>query len=87
MQTAYLVKINYKVVTTRVFVSHEKAQSYYNEMVCSIENVLKSNREHYEIREDHDKTFAVTEFKQYDAEYKYCTTLGLVSISTTLLEV
>lgn len=87
MQTAYLVKINYKVVTTRVFVSHERAQAYYEAMVRGIENVLKSDRQHYEIREDHDKTFAVTEFKQYDAEYKYCKTLGLVSISTTLLEV
>lgn len=87
MQTAYLVKINYKVVTTRVFVSHEKAQAYYNEMVRGIEDVLKSNREHYEVREAQEKTFAVTEFKQYDVEYKYCKTLGLVSISTTLLEV
>lgn len=87
MQTAYLVKIDYKVVATKVFVSHEKAQAYYNEMVRSIENVLKSDRQHYEIREWHEKTFAVTEFKQYEVEHKYCKTLGLVSINTTLLEV
>lgn len=87
MQTAYLVKIDYKLVTTKVFVSYERAQAYYHEMVRSIENVLKSARQHYEVREAHDKTFAVTEFKQYDVEHKYCKTLGLVSINRTLLEV
>lgn len=87
MQTAYLVKINYKVVSSKVFVSHERAQANYEAMVRGIEHALKSDRQHYEVREAHEKTFAVTEFKQYDVEHKYCKTLGLVSISTTLLEV
>lgn len=80
MKTAWLVKVDYKVVKLKAFISYESALKYYNQMVCNIEVVLKG-RDYEKLTTNTHSRPLITEFKQYDDEYKYVRTLGLVSIN------
>lgn len=75
MKTAWLVKVYYKVPAMRGFSSYESALKYYNEMVDKIEERNCEQIESYSSGKP-----LLTQFREWDEEYKYFTTLGLVSI-------
>lgn len=80
MKTAWLVKVDYGVPAMRGFSSYERALKYYNQMIANIETVLKGKDYEKQSTNLHSRPL-ITEFKQYDEEYKYVRTLGLVSIN------
>lgn len=80
MKTAWLVKVDYKVVKMKAFTSYESALKYYNQMVDNIEVLLKGRDYEKQCTNLHSRPL-ITEFKQYDEEYKHVRTLGLVSIN------
>lgn len=80
IQKAWLVKVDYKVVKMKGFASYESALKYYNQMIGNIETILKGCDYEKQCTNLHSRPL-ITEFKQYDEEYKYIRTLGLVSIN------
>lgn len=80
MKTAWLVKVDYKVVKMKGFASYESALNYYNQIIANIEAVLKGKDYEKQSTNLHSRPL-ITEFRQYDEEYKYVRTLGLVSIN------
>lgn len=79
MKTAWLVKVDYKVPAMRGFSSYESALKYYNEMVDKIEEQIEE-RNCEQIESYSSGKPLLTQFREWDEEYKYFTTLGLVSI-------
>lgn len=80
MKTAWLVKVDYNVPAMRGFSSYERAINYYNEMVDKIEEHIEEPNYEKIVTKTHGSKEIVTHFKQWDEEYKYFTTLGLVAI-------
>ena len=80
MKTAWLVKVDYKVPAMRGFSSYESALKYYHEMVDKIEEQIEERN--YEKQETYsgDHKPVLTQFLQWNEDYKFRTTLGLVSI-------
>ncbi|AKG94444.1 hypothetical protein ZZ2_042 [Enterococcus phage Ec-ZZ2] len=80
MKTAWLVKVDYKVPAMRGFSSYESALKYYHEMVDKIEEQIEEHN--YEKQETYsgDHKPVLTQFLQWNEDYKFSTTLGLVSI-------
>lgn len=67
MKTAWLVKVDYKVVKMKGFTSYESALNYYNQMIANIEAVLKGKDYEKQSTNLHSRPL-ITEFKQYDEE-------------------
>lgn len=89
MKTAWLVKVDYKVPAMRGFSSYESALKYYHEMVDKIEEQIEEQIE--ERNCEQIETYSsgkplLTQFREWDEEYKYFTTLGLVSIKQIELD-
>lgn len=80
MKTAWLVKVDYKVPAMRGFSSYESALNYHNIILDNIENQIEERNYEKIVTKAHGGKEIVTHFKQWDEEYKYFTTLGLVSI-------
>lgn len=79
MKTAWLVKVDYKVPAMRGFSSYKSALKYYHEMVDKIEEQIEE-RNCEQIESYSSGKPLLTQFREWDEEYKYFTTLGLVSI-------
>lgn len=79
MKTAWLVKVDYKVPAMIGFSSYESALKYYNEMVDKIEEQIEEHNCE-QIESYRSGKPLLTEFREWEEEYKYFTTLGLVSI-------
>lgn len=86
MKTAWLVKSDRAVVNMRAFTSYERAIKYYNENVDLIEEHIEERNYEKIVTKTHGSKEIVTHFKQWDEEYKYFTTLGLLSIKQIELE-
>ena len=85
MKTAWLVKVDYKVPAMRGFSSYESALKYYHKMVDKVvEQIEERNCEQIEVYSSGKPL--LTQFREWDEEYKYFTTLGLVSIKEIELE-
>jgi viroplasmin and RNaseH domain-containing protein len=83
MKTAWLVKVDYKVPAMRGFSSYESALKYYHEMVDKIEEQIEEQIEERNCEQIESYSSGkplLTQFREWDEEYKYFTTLGLVSI-------
>lgn len=79
MKTAWLVKVDYKVPAMRGFNSYESALKHYHEMVDKIEEQIEE-RTYEKIESYSSEKPLLTQFREWDEEYNYFTTLGLVSI-------
>lgn len=80
MKTAWLVKVDYKVPAMRGFNSYERALKYYNEVVDIIEEDIEERNYEKLVTTTHGCKEFITHFREWDEEYKYFTTRGLVSI-------
>ena len=86
MKTAWLVKVSSGAVYMRAFTSYERAINYYNENVDLIEEHIEELNYEKIVTKTHGSKEIVTHFKQWDEEYRYFTTLGLVAIKQIELE-
>lgn len=86
MRTAWLVQVNSGAVYMRAFTSYERAIKYYNENVDLIEEHVEERNYDKTVTKAHGSKEIVTHFKQWNEEYRYYTTLGLVSIKEIELE-
>lgn len=80
MKTAWLVKVDYKVPAMRGFSSYEGALKYYNEMVDKIEEQIEERNYEKVVTTTYGGKEFITHCKQWNEDYRYYTTLGLLSI-------
>ena len=80
MKTAWLVTTKYKGENMRAFASYESALKYYHKMVDKVEKQIEERVCEKVVAYSSGKPL-LTQFIQWDEEYKYFTTLGSVSIN------
>lgn len=80
MKTAWLVKVDYKVPTIRGFNSYVGALKYYHEMVDKIEEQIEERTYEKVVTTTYGGKEVITHCKQWNEDYRYYTTIGLVSI-------
>lgn len=80
MKTAWLVKVDYKVAKMKGFNSYESALNYYHKIVDKVEEQIEE-RVCEKVAAYSSGKPVLTQFIQWDEEYKYFTTLGSVSIN------
>lgn len=79
VKQAWLVTVDYKVPAMRGFSSYEGALKYYHEMINKVEEQIEE-RNCEQIESYSSGKPLLTHFREWDDEYKYFATLGLVSI-------
>lgn len=80
MKTAWLVKVDYKGENMIAFASYERAIKYYNENVDLIEEQIEERNCEKIVTKAHGSKEIVTHFKEWNEDYIFYNTLGLVSI-------
>lgn len=80
MKTAWLVQVNSGAVYIRAYTSYERAINYYNENVDLIEKHIEERNYEKTVTNGYGSKEIVTHFKQWNEDYRYYTTLGLLSI-------
>lgn len=80
MKTAWLVKVSSGAVYMRAFTSYERAIKYYNENVDLIENQIEERNCEKIVTRAYGSQEIVTQFREWNEDYIFYNTLGLVSI-------
>lgn len=86
MKTAWLVKVSSGAVYMRAFTSYERAIKYYNENVDLIEEHIEERNCEKIVTKAHGSKEIVTHFKEWNEDYIFYNTVGLVSIKQIELE-